>query len=596
MTLPCGYLDSTEIQVIMSLLKVIDNPSNDIALVTVLRSMIGGFDDNELIEIRVGNTKKSFYESMCEYCVKQEKIEELSIKIQKFLRQIQEFRKAEEYMPLHEFIWKIYLDTGYSSYVSLMPNGNLRAANLKLLFEKAKQYEKTSLKGLYQFIRFIDKLTFSSGDMAGAKLIGENEDVVRIMSIHKSKGLEFPVVFLSATAKKFNLQDLNKDAILLHQNLGFGPQYINFEEGETYTTLAREAVKLKTKLENIAEEMRVLYVALTRAKEKLIITGVEKDAKKSLTQKEEILDAYCQIDSTRKISSNVLQKYRSYLDWIELVYLKRKKEIEDTIDFTICQKQELLKELLEETIQEKTNIEEKLKKVEQEKLKKIKEKLEWSYRYSFPKNMLTKSSVSKIKNMAVDEEKQYQITYEIPEFLKEKTKLTGAEKGSLMHLLLQKLDPKVEYRKKTIEELVERLQRQGIISQKQKEEIEIQKIYDFTKTRVWEELKTATVIEREKPFYMNVKANEIYEEGIEESILIQGVIDLYYITKQEEVVLVDYKTDRVKTKEELLAKYQKQLQLYQRALEKALGRKVDRTIIYSVYLNEEIKMFMKEKD
>ena len=234
-----GYLDSIEINVMMSLLKIIDNPMNDIALVTVLRSMIGGFTDNELIQIRIENKNKTFYEAMCEYGKNTEIITnesvvtisnrhsdnvshdiELKNKIQNFLNKIQEFRDEKEYMPLDEFIWKIYLDTGYYNYVSLMPNGLLRVANLKILFEKAKQYEKTSFKGLYNFISFIDKLRLSNKDMSGAKLIGENDDVIRIMSIHKSKGLEFPVVFLSGTGKRFNIQDLNTSPILLHQDIG----------------------------------------------------------------------------------------------------------------------------------------------------------------------------------------------------------------------------------------------------------------------------------------------------------------------------------------------------------------------------------------
>ena len=220
MTQHHGYLDSVEIEIMMSLLKIIDNPINDIALVTVLRSMIGGFNDNELIEIRIKNTTKSFYESMCDYINKESGDKKLKNKIQTFFNKIENFRKNQEYMPLNEFIWKIYLDTGYYSYVSLMPNGVLRASNLKMLFEKAIQYEKTSFKGLYNFISFIDKLKLSSGDMSGAKIIGENEDVIRIMSIHKSKGLEFPVVFLCGTSKKFNMQDINNNAILLHQDLG----------------------------------------------------------------------------------------------------------------------------------------------------------------------------------------------------------------------------------------------------------------------------------------------------------------------------------------------------------------------------------------
>ena len=240
-----GYLDSVEIQVIMSLLKVIDNPTDDISLVTVLRSMIGGFTDNDLIEMRIGRTSKSFYDSMCDYLDKEEENIILKEKVKGFLEEIRNFRKEQEYMPLDEFIWKIYLDTGYYNYVALMPNGILRVSNLKMLFEKAKQYEQTSFKGLYNFITFIDKLKLTSGDMSGAKLIGENEDVIRIMSIHKSKGLEFPVVFLCGMAKKFNMRDLNQDPILLHQDLGIGPKYINYEAGQTYTTLARRGYKNK---------------------------------------------------------------------------------------------------------------------------------------------------------------------------------------------------------------------------------------------------------------------------------------------------------------------------------------------------------------
>lgn len=190
---------------------------NDIALVTVLRSIIGGFSDNELIEIRLTTEKNTnFYNSMKQYKEKQD----LKDKIQNFLNKIENLKKEQEYMPLDEFIWKIYLDTGYYNYVSLMPNGMLRAQNLKMLFERAKQYEKTSYKGLYNFISFIEKLSLSSGDMSSAKLIGENENVIRIMSIHKSKGLEFPVVFLCNTSKRFNKTDIYQDVILIHQDIG----------------------------------------------------------------------------------------------------------------------------------------------------------------------------------------------------------------------------------------------------------------------------------------------------------------------------------------------------------------------------------------
>ncbi len=419
-----GYLDSVEIQVIMSLLKVIDNPINDIALVTVLRSMIGGFTDNELIEIRIGNDKKSFYESMCEYLDKEAGEEELKTKITNFLGKLEEFKQKEEYLPLDEFIWNIYLETGYYSYVSLMPNGILRASNLKLLFEKARQYEKTSFKGLYNFISFIDKLKLSSKDMSGAKLIGENEDVVRIMSIHKSKGLEFPVVFLCGTEKQFNMMDINMNSILLHQDLGLGPKYINYEEGETSTTLAREAIKIKSKLDTISEEMRVLYVALTRAKEKLIITGLEKDYKKSIEKKEEILNSYNEEDSNL-INKNVTKKYIKYLDWLELVYLKRKKDLDGILKLELHNKKELLKEFSKKEEKEEHDLNKKLKETKSIHKDEIKRKLEWQYGYKIDNKILAKSSVTKIKTMKTDLDKDRE--YKVPEFLKENKELTGAE-------------------------------------------------------------------------------------------------------------------------------------------------------------------------
>ena len=200
-----------------------------------------------------------------------------------------------------------------------MPNGAIRQANLKMLFEKAKQFENASFKGLFNFINFIDRLKNNNGDLSSAKLIGENENVIRIMSIHKSKGLEFPVVFLCGTGKSFNMRDLNED-ILLHQDMGIGPKLIDFERRIEYDTLAKEAIKLKIKLETLSEEQRILYVALTRAKEKLIITGISKDLEKDFKQKRELLQIYN--ENMNIIDYKLVKKYKTYLDWLELVYLK----------------------------------------------------------------------------------------------------------------------------------------------------------------------------------------------------------------------------------------------------------------------------------
>ena len=299
--------------------------------------------------------------------------------------------------------------------------------------------------------------------MSGAKLIGENEDVIRIMSIHKSKGLEFPVVFLCGTSKKFNMKEIYQSQVLLHQDLGIGPKYINYEDGENYTTPAREAIKIKLMQETISEEMRVLYVALTRAKEKLIITGIDNDYKKHIEEKEKLLNS-CKDAESSKIDKNIVQKYMSYLGWIELVYLKRKKELDEILEVLVHKKKDVIKETSLKEEKEKESLEEKIKSVKVEEIDKVKEKLEWEYPYIISNNVLTKSSVSKIKSMKLNLEEEELAEYNSPEFLAEETKISSSERGTLMHLVLQKLDIKTKYDKEKIKELVDELEKNGRIN------------------------------------------------------------------------------------------------------------------------------------
>lgn len=576
------YLNSIEIQTIMNLLKVIDNPTVDIPLVSVLRSMIGGFSDNELIKIRLGESKKSFYEAMKEY-KNEDSIKE---KINVFLEKISSWKKESEYLELDELIWKIYIDTGYYNYVSLMPDGILRQANLKLLFEKAKQYEKVSFKGLYNFINFIEKVRTSSGDLSSAKLIGENENVVRIMSIHKSKGLEFPLVFLCNSNKKFNVQDLNNQ-ILLHQDLGLGVNYIDSDRKLQYSTLAKESIKIKSKEEIISEEMRILYVALTRAKERLIVTGISKDLEKDLKEKEELLSLY---SNTEKLNKNLLKKYKSYLDWIELGYLKNKDT--DIMSLKNVSIQDVLsKEKEDDIIVSELNLEGILDSLEFENEESIKSKLNWKYENIELSKIEGKTSVSKIKQKENTVNDFRKTIMKSPEFIKEQTnKLSGAQKGTLIHLCMQHLNVNEEYTEEKIKDLIEKLLFKKKISNIEAENIDISKILNFTKSNIWQELKKAKLVEREKVFYITIPVNEIYETDTNEGVLVQGVIDLYYINEKDELVLVDYKTDYIRQKEELTEKYTKQLELYKRALEEALNKEVSKVYIYSTYLNKEISI------
>lgn len=565
-----NYFESIEIQTIMSLLKIISNPDNDIALVTVLRSPIGKFTDNELIEIRLENQNESFYNAL----LSSEKLKE---KIDNFLELVEDFRTKQEYLKLDELIWYIYEKTGYLNYVSLMKNGNLKAANLRMLFEKARDYEQGSFKGLYNFINFIDKVTKGNTDMGAPKLIGENENVIRIMSIHKSKGLEFPVVFLCGTGNQFNMLDLN-DNILIHSELGLGPKYINYERRITYNTLAKEAIKYQIKKEIKEEEMRLLYVALTRSREKLIITGVDKNLKKSIQEKEEMLQI-----SENKVTKAIAKKSKTYLEWIETVNLADKR-MKDLIDVYEHIKNESL-----DTEQEEQK--EKTIQIEERKInKEINEILTWEY----PEKELTKiegkSSVSKLAKETENEE--IKVELKKPKFLEGELPLSKAEIGTTVHLVMQKLDFKQNYTIEKIEELLEELEQKGIIATKQKEAVPKQKILAFAQSQLFKEIGRAKKTYKEQPFYINIPVKELYESKSNENILVQGIIDLYYITENEEIILVDYKTDYVPENKAsyLKEKYQSQLNLYKRALEQALGKKVTRAYIYSTYLNDSIEV------
>lgn len=393
------------------------------------------------------------------------------------------------------------------------------------------------------------------------------------MSVHKSKGLEFPIVFLSGAGKQFNMQDLNEQ-ILLDQDMGFGPKYINFERKIEYNTIAREAIKIKSKTELLSEEMRLLYVALTRAKEKIIITGVEKDLQKTLENKQKELDMY---DGAQKIPLNLVKKSKTYLDWLEYVYLFNKEK--NIIEFNkIVLENEKTKEENDNKKEKKIDV---IKDISKEQKEEVNKKLTWKYKYIESTKIEGKTSVSAI---AKDSEKNIQIV-EKPKFMQNIEILNKAEIGTLMHLILQKLDFRENYNEKTLNDLIQKLIYLNIVTEKQSQYIDKKRLLEFTKTELFKEIQNAKEIYKEQPFHMSV-----IDENTKESILIQGIIDLYYINQNNEIVLVDYKTDYVEknNEQELIEKYKPQLKIYKKAIEEALNKNVEKVYIYSVYLNKEI--------
>lgn len=599
------FLETIEIERIISILKIIDNPFQDIPLLAVLRSPIYDFSDEELTAIRLLDRNTYFYNSL-ELAKESDQIQEnTKRKIEIFINSIKKWRREEKYLKLNELIWRIYIDTGYYSYVGLTKNGEIKQANLKLLFEKAKDYESVSFKGLFNFIRYIERIKNSNSEMGSAKIIGENENVVRIMSIHKSKGLEFPIVFLSRTDKQINMRSLNEN-ILIDQDIGLGPKYINYDRKIEYNTAAREAVRLKSKKESISEEMRVLYVALTRAKEKLFIVGVKKDFEKDLEKKKDFVSVYEK--ENNKINHLLIQKYTSYLDWIELVYLNNLEEIEKYLDLKVIKIEDIK---IENELSEEIN---ELSFDKERNLESLDKLLNWQYENIVDTLIPSKTSVTKIKELAKTDNKElilkdtlimnsnYDENVEIeeirmqedakelkPNFMKDDT-ITGAHKGTIMHLCLEKLDIREEYTLEDIRNFINTLEYKGIITEDEKKTINIYKIKKFMDSNIAKRARNAIKIEREKPFYTFVPASKVYNEETSEKILVQGIIDLYFVEKDGNVVLVDYKTDYVENKEELKNRYKIQLELYKKALENSLKTKINDVFIYSISLEEEIKI------
>ena len=603
------YLESYEIQVIMDLLKIIDNPYQDIPLVHVMLSSIGMFTDDDLLEIRLCDSHDDFYTTMLKSRLSVSK--DLKEKIEIFLEKIENFIEKNQYMDLDELIWTIYEETGFLNYVALMPNGNLRTANLKMLFERAKQYENASFKGLFNFINFIERVKLGSGDLGAAKLIGENENVVRIMSIHKSKGLEFPIVFLSCSGSSFNMMDLNAD-ILLHQNIGIGVKYIDYDKQIKYDTISKLALREKLLEENLSEEMRILYVALTRAKEKIYITAIKKDFNKDKEKMQELVDIYNLEDG--KINPILIKKYKKYIDWVLLVYLYNIQKSKEIMKLNIIKKSDIIKDL---KIEENQDIdvfkllEENSNNVTEEQIIELKNKLAFEYKYKELSELPSKESVTNIvhKNIGKDnihlkiedskdfieeEDNDEEIIKEFPrpKFLTgtEEEKITAAKKGTLVHLCMKNLDFGREYELEDIQKLIQGLKEKGIITEKEEEAINPYIILKFTKSVIWQDLKEAKEYHKEEPFYINVLANDVIQTDMDENILVQGIMDLYYINKNDELILLDYKTDfAVQGEEEnLINRHKAQLMLYKQALENALDRKVDKVYIYSTGLGKEI--------
>lgn len=612
-----GYFETIEIKTMLSLLQLIDNPLQDIPCISVLRSPIASFKPEELVDIRLVDRQTPFYTAM-KIISEGSDIEktkhissQLKIKIDNFMKSINVWREKTLNMSIDEFIWYLYTDTGYFGFCGAMPGGSQRQANLRILFERARQFEKTSYRGLFNFVNFINRLRYSSGDMGSAKILGENEDVVRIMSIHKSKGLEFPVVMLCGTGKNFNMMDLSR-TILFHQDLGFGPDFVDIQRRITYPTILKQVLKKKIKFETLSEEMRILYVAMTRAKEKLVITGMVKNITESCSKWARLSQS-----SNKKIEQYSVLSSKSFLDWICTSLIRhadgqilRNLSEDDFSSFNpildsskwkiiVCKREDFIDST---TIADKDiNIIEEIEKQKGTEIaiaiaNDVKSRMEWSYGYKEACFISAKFSVSELKRMQHDDESEGQelienFSLKKPTFMESVKKLSSTQKGTIMHFVMQHLNLKeissVEQIKKQISELALK----DFLTVQQVEAVDIDKILEFFNSSLGKRMINSNNINREVPFYVEINSTKIYPELDKEiygseKVLLQGIIDCYF-EEGDSIVLLDYKTDFALDVEEIKKKYTVQIQLYADALKRITGKRLKNCYLYLFY-NDEI--------
>ena len=597
-----GYFSTYEIRTVLQYLKVLDNPRQDIPLAAVMRSMFGKFTAEEMAVMRNYYQGETLYDTIKYYKEEYEKKEtgldaNLGERIQSFLFQIETFRERIPYTPIHQLLEEIYEETGYADYVSVMPNGAQRKENLKMLINKALDLEATNQSTLFHFNRYIEKLhkyEVDFGEALGADSAG---NAVQIMSIHKSKGLEFPVVIVGAMSKKFNNQDA-QSRLVLQLDYGVGADVIDYKMRTKIPSLIKKTIARKNTLDNLGEELRVLYVALTRAKEKLIMAGV--------VEKEEKLDAWK--NKTGEMDYFTRVHASSYADWVAPIIMKEDSKLFscNVVGMEGLVQAETLQQIQNAVKKSELNQWNTEKVYQKEMAEKLKAQTEYKYAFENEKDIKSKMTVSELKLLAMQdveetgvyllEEQQEKEIEEtpLPQFLKQEEPIKGANRGTIYHRVFEKI--RFEQIKKETDILteIEWMQEQAYLTKEEANAVYRKDIFLFVNSKIGQRMRQAEEkgkLWREQPFVIGLPAGKVKQEwkGSQELVLIQGIIDAYFI-EEDEIVLVDYKTDWVNSADVLVQKYKEQLAYYQRALEQMTGKKVKEKIIYSVSLGTEVPL------
>lgn len=601
-----GYFSAIEVQTVLSFLKILDNPYQDIPMAAVLKSAIVGLDNEELAEISLTEGATSFADAVL---IRMEATTEG--KLYAFAQLYHRLREKVVDTPIHQLIDMVLDETGYGDYVKALPAGSQRKANIDMLVEKAICYEKTSYKGLFHFIRYIDQLQKYEIDFGEADIIGENEDVVRLMTIHKSKGLEFPVVFVSGMSKKFNEMD-SRDKIAIHPDMGLGLDEVQLSPRIKRKCLIRTEIADRIRRDNLGEELRILYVAMTRAKEKLILTGVTES-------QEKVFESYVgNVLPGVPLSFSQRVKACKYLDWVAPAVLS----YPERYGFSFVNANDLVlataKEMAEKTIAKEVLLE-LISRADEALVESYQKRFVYEYPYKQEMDRKSKYSVSEIKHRAMvekyDREEGTTVVPEflleeresyIPEFARQKDEEEvsskginrGALRGTAVHRAMECmdfaafLDINQEDERAVLDFVTKELNRMEpeLLTKEQRELISEKKLVAFFQSPIAKRMAEAELrgdLFREKPFVMDY-----------EGALLQGIIDVFWLEK-DKIILLDYKTDRVKEEGELVKRYKTQLDLYADALCRVFSTKEcpikgTENLIYSFCFNDVILLNKKE--
>ena len=636
-----GYFATLEVQTMLNLLRVIDNPRQDIPLVAVLRSPIYRLQDEELAKIAAERSGLQYLDNIWAYCDRHEDV--LSEKLSDLLDTLQEYQRKAETVSVYELLREIYEETGYYALMSAMPGGEQRSANLDILLQQAIEFAENGHRGIFGFCRYIEMLKKSDIDF-GEATVGTAANAVQLVSIHKSKGLEFPVVFVAGMGKQFNKQDMRKK-LLLDVDYGVGANYVDLEERLYKPTVMKRFIARQMLENSLSEEVRILYVALTRAKEKLILTGTVKGIENKL-QSWDLTGALLQ--------HSALLGAATYLDWImpaladrpifgqcisqvtdgkgqdpsDLQENEMTQETEDPsvkdrvlydstdqdplfrLDAQIAGEMEQLEHIL--LRREALKHQDITKEYDAELAEQLRCQREYQYPYANEQKLPVKISVTELKRRAMEQQKMA-VRAEVPEdevtetvpgtadrhdipqpkFRQTEESIGAAERGTLYHFVMEHLPYEQMGDHFTAEMMLAQMQKAGLLREEERNCLKPQKFDRFMQSVLGKRMQQAAkrgALRREQQFMLEIPVMELYPElESEETVLVQGIIDACF-EEDGEWVLVDYKTDYVRygMEQTLVDRYRVQLEQYARALEQLTGMKVREQIIYSFALDKHI--------